>query len=105
VKVYPWYTTYQGVQSSRKEEGVMDEMPPFATLRTPMDDRSRNLLECLVDTESFDAVLTTLAVIAHEKAEYPDVDKYEAKQWSRASERLVRLRDWCAEFGPGSGCR
>jgi hypothetical protein len=83
----------------------MDELPPFTTSRVPMDDRSRNLLECLVDTESFDAVLTTLAVIAHEKAEHPNVNKYEAKLWSRASDRLVKLRDWCAEFGPGSDCR
>ena len=70
-----------------------------------MDDRSRRLLECVLDNESFDDVLITLACIAHAKSENPAADKYEQKQWRKASDRLVMLREWCAQFGPGSGCR
>jgi hypothetical protein len=70
-----------------------------------MDDRSRRLLECLVDTESFDDVLITLADIARAKAEDPSANKHEQKQWRKANDRLGMLRDWCAQFGPGSNCR
>ena len=63
------------------------------------------LLECLVDTESFDDVLITLADIARAKAVDPAANKHEQKQWRKANDRLVMLRDWCAQFGPGSDCR
>jgi hypothetical protein len=70
-----------------------------------MDDRSRRRLECVLDTESFDDVLIALAGITHAKSEDRAAEKYEQKQWRKASDRLVMLRDWCAQFGPGSGCR
>jgi hypothetical protein len=70
-----------------------------------MDDRSRRFLECLVDSESFDDLLITLVDITHAKADDPAAKKHEQKQWRKASDRLVVLRDWCAQFGPGSDCR
>jgi hypothetical protein len=70
-----------------------------------MDDRSRRGLECLVDCASFDDVLAALAEITRAKSENLASEKYEQKQWRKAGERLVMLREWCAQFGPGSNCR
>jgi hypothetical protein len=69
-----------------------------------MEVRSKGLLECLINTENFDAILGEMAVITAAKAGYFS-DKSEAKQWARVSDKLLKLRDWSLLFGPGSGCR
>ena len=63
------------------------------------------LLESLIHDESLDGVLTSLIVIAEKKAQSRHSNKVTVHQWSRAARRLKELRDWCAEFGPGSDCR
>jgi hypothetical protein len=63
------------------------------------------LLESLVEGESLDGVLTSLIVIAEKKAQSRYSNKVTVHQWSRAARRLKELREWCAEFGPGSDCR
>jgi hypothetical protein len=70
-----------------------------------MYDRHRDVLECLVENESLDGVLYRLITIAEKKAQYQYADKLSAAQWRRAVRRLAEVRKWCAEFGPGSGCR
>jgi hypothetical protein len=70
-----------------------------------MNDRTQQLLECLVDSESLDGVLARLIVTAEKKARSQYSDKRSVAQWNRALRRLKELRAWCAEFGPGSGCR
>ncbi len=70
-----------------------------------MSDRHRDVLECLVESENLDGVLGRLIAIAEKKAQDPYADKLSAAQWKRAVRRLAELRKWCAEFGPGSGCR
>jgi hypothetical protein len=69
-----------------------------------MEGRSKHLLAGLIDTENFNAILTAMAVIAAEKAQY-FTDKSEAKQWARVSDKLLKLRDWSLLHGPGSGCK
>ncbi len=71
----------------------------------PACDRTQYLLECLVESESLDGLLCALIAIAERNAESPDSDKLAAKQWNRTLRRLRELREWCAEFGPGSDCR
>ena len=68
-------------------------------------DRAEYVLECLVERESLDGVLATLIAIAEKKAKTNANDKRTAAQWNRSLRRLIELRAWCAEFGPGSGCR
>jgi len=68
-----------------------------------METRHQNLLAAILEAEGLDKTLTALAVIASGKV--PSTHKMEAKQWARASERIVKLRDWCALYGPGSGCK
>jgi len=70
-----------------------------------MYDRQRDVLECLVDSESLDGVLVRLIAIAEKKAQSRHENRLTATQWTRARRRLIELRSWCAEFGPGSGCR
>ncbi len=70
-----------------------------------MYDRQRDVLECLVDSESLDGVLARLIVIAEKKAQSRHANRLTAAQWTRALRRLTELRAWCGEFGPGSGCR
>ena len=70
-----------------------------------MYDRQRDVLECLVESESLDGVLYRLIIIAEKKAQYRYADRLSAGQWRRAARRLTELRKWCAEFGPDSGCR
>ena len=70
-----------------------------------MYDRQRDVLECLVDSESLDGVLVRLIAIAEKKAQSRYENRLTATQWTRAMRRLTELRAWCAEFGPGSGCR
>lgn len=70
-----------------------------------MYDRQRDVLECLVDSESLDGVLVRLIAIAEKKAQSRHENRLTATQWTRAMRRLIELRAWCAEFGPGSGCR
>jgi hypothetical protein len=65
-----------------------------------MYDRQRDVLECLVD-----GVLVRLIAIAEKKAQSRHENRLTATQWTRARRRLIELRAWCAEFGPGSGCR
>ncbi len=65
-----------------------------------MYDRQRDVLECLVD-----GVLVRLIAIAETKAQSRHENRLTATQWTRARRRLIELRAWCAEFGPGSGCR
>jgi hypothetical protein len=70
-----------------------------------MYDRQRDVLECLVDSESLDGVLVRLIAIAEKKAQNRRENRLTATQWTRAMRRLTELRAWCAEFGPGSVCR
>jgi hypothetical protein len=70
-----------------------------------MYDRHRDVLECLVESETLDGVLGRLIAIAEKKAQDPYAGKLSEAQWKRAVRRLTELRKWCAEFGPGSGCR
>jgi hypothetical protein len=69
-----------------------------------MEVGSKLVLARLIDTENFDAILSEMAVITALKAEYFK-DKSEAKQWTKVSDKLLKLRDWCQLYGPGSGCR
>jgi len=69
-----------------------------------MEVGSNLLLERPIATESFNAILSEMAVITALKAEYFK-DKAEAKQWTKVSDRLVQLRDWSQLYGPGSGCK
>ena len=70
-----------------------------------MYDRQRDVLERLVDSESLDGVLVRLIAIAEKKVQSRYENRLTATQWTRAMRRLTELRAWCAEFGPGSGCR
>jgi hypothetical protein len=70
-----------------------------------MYDRQRDVLECLVDSESLDGVLVRLIAIAEKKAQSRHENRLTATQWARTMRRLTELRAWCAKFGPGSGCR
>ena len=65
----------------------------------------RRDVECLIESESLDGVLARLISIAEKKAKDRHSDRLTAAQWRRATRRLIELRAWCAEFGPGSGCR
>jgi hypothetical protein len=69
-----------------------------------MEARSKCLLECLIDTEDLNAILTEMAVITAAKAGY-FANKSEARQWAKVSDRLLKLRDWCQLYGPGSECK
>ena len=70
-----------------------------------MDQRSKNMIAFIVEGEGFDRVLAELIVITYNKSKEAGVKKSEAKQWRKASDRLVKLRDWCDQFGPGSDCK
>jgi len=71
----------------------------------PKTDSTEYLLESLVNGESLDRVLASLIVIAEKRAQSQYSNKVTVNQWSRAARRLKELREWCAEFGPGSDCR
>lgn len=58
-----------------------------------MDTRLRRVLDCLVEQESFNDIVA-LTAITHSKSENPAAQKHEQKQWRKASERHVMLRDW-----------
>jgi hypothetical protein len=70
-----------------------------------MDARSKNLLVCLLSKGTLDEVLTQIVVICFDKSEDPAFQKFEQRQWRKASDRLVKVRDWCSQYGPGSNCR
>ncbi len=72
---------------------------------SPPCDRTQYLLECLVESENLDGLLSALVAIAEKNARSPYSDKLAARQWTRTLRRLRELREWCVEFGPGSGCR
>ncbi len=67
--------------------------------------RIEYILESLVDGESLDSLITSLIAIAEKKAQSRYSNKVAVNQWSRTARRLKELREWCAEFGPGSTCR
>jgi hypothetical protein len=71
---------------------------------TVMEAGSIRLLACLIETENFNAILSEMAAITAQKAEYFK-DKSEAKQWAKVSDKLLKLRDWSQLCGPGSGCK
>jgi hypothetical protein len=70
-----------------------------------MNDRTQQLLESLVDSESLDGILARLIATAEKKTRSQHTDKCSIARWARAHRRLKELRAWCAEFGPGSDCR
>lgn len=70
-----------------------------------MDKRSEKLLENLLKTEAFNDFLSSLAIVTHRMAFEPWLGKTESKQWLKVTDRILKLKDWCAEFGPGSGAK
>ncbi len=70
-----------------------------------MDKRSETLLEGLLETHEFDDFLSGLAVVIHRRAFKPEFAKNESKQWLKVTDRILKLKEWCAEFGPGSGVK
>ena len=67
-----------------------------------MDKHSENLLERLLENHEFEDFLSTLAVVIHHHALKPEFTKTECKQWLKVTDRILKLKEWCAEFGPGS---
>ena len=82
-------------------------MNPFAYSRrfADMSKSTEYILESLADSEGLNGVLASLIAVAERKAKSKYGDKVSANQWSRTIRRLKELREWCAEFGPGSTCR
>ena len=70
-----------------------------------MSKNTEYILEGLADSEGLNGVLASLIAVAERKAKSKCGDKVSANQWSRITRRLKELREWCAEFGPGSTCR
>ncbi len=58
-----------------------------------MDTHSRRVLDCVMEQESFNDIVA-LTAITPSKSENPAAQKHEQKQWRKASERHVMLRDW-----------